>query len=233
MSRFITRIKKGKKTTDHTSVAILAAGCGSKIKSYEPRSLLKIKSKPLIEHQLSTVNNYFKDDVETITVVGCHANKVIKKIKNDTRIVENQIYDDTNSSESLRLAFNNASGESFMFIHGDIFFNESCIDVDYSRSFVIIDTEGFIKDHEVGLTVIDGHLSIMSYGLSTKWAQIAFFKDKEYNLLSSVLNKFENKDKKKLSFEVINDIIELGGSFRCYEPKDKKLIEIDRIKDIR
>jgi len=233
MSRSVIRIKKGKKTSDSISVAILAAGCGNKIKSYEPRSLLKIQGKPLIEHQLSTINNYFKNEAETITVVGCHANKVIKKVKNETRIVENQIYNDTNSSESLRLAFNNSSSPNFMFFHGDIFFNEACIDVDYSKSFIIIDTEKLIKDHEIGITEIDNKLSIMSYGLPTKWAQIAFFKGKEHSLLASVLNKFENKDKKKLSFEIINSIIEMGGSFNCYEPKEKKLIEIDRIKDIR
>lgn len=232
MSRFVTKIQKSKNTGDGISVAILAAGCGNKIKSYEPRSLLKIQSKPLIEHQLSTIKNYFKE-VETITVVGCHANRVIKKIKNSTRVVENQIFDETNSSESLRLAFNNASCNNFMFIHGDILFNEASIDVDYSSSFVIMDTNKDIKDHEVGLTDIDKKLSIMSYGLPTKWGQIAFFTGKEYKLLANLFNKYQNKDRKKLSFEIINEIIDMGGSFNCYEPKKKKLLEIDRIKDIR
>jgi len=232
MSRFVTKIQKSKIADSSISVAILAAGCGSKIKSYEPRSLLKINSKPLIEHQLSTINNYFKD-VEIITVVGCHANKVIKKIKNSTRVVENQIYNETNSSESLRLAFNNASCKNFMFVHGDILFNESCINVDYSQSFVIIDTEDYIKDQEIGLTMIGGRLSILSYGLPTKWGQMAFFTGKEYKILTSLFNKYEDKDKKRLSFEIINEVIQLGGSFQCYEPKNKNLLEIDRIKDIQ
>ena len=232
MSRFVTKIQKSKIADSSLSVAILAAGCGSKIKSYEPRSLLKINSKSLIEHQLSTINNYFKD-VEIITVVGCHANKVIKKIKNSTRVVENQIYNETNSSESLRLAFNNASCKNFMFVHGDILFNESCINVDYSQSFVIIDTEDYIKDQEIGLTMIGGRLSILSYGLPTKWGQMAFFTGKEYKILTSLFNKYEDKDKKRLSFEIINEVIQLGGSFQCYEPKNKNLLEIDRIKDIQ
>jgi choline kinase len=232
MSRFVTKIQKSKIADSSISVAILAAGCGSKIKSYEPRSLLKINSKSLIEHQLSTINNYFKD-VEIITVVGCHANKVIKKIKNSTRVVENQIYNETNSSESLRLAFNNASCKNFMFVHGDILFNESCINVDYSQSFVIIDTEDYIKDQEIGLTMIGGRLSILSYGLPTKWGQMAFFTGKEYKILTSLFNKYEDKDKKRLSFEIINEVIQLGGSFQCYEPKNKNLLEIDRIKDIQ
>jgi choline kinase len=232
MSRFVTKIQKSKVAGRGVSFAILAAGCGSKIKSYEPRSLLKIHSKPLIEHQLSVVNNYFKD-VEIITVVGCYANKVIKKIKNVTRVVENQIYDETNSSESLRLAFNNASCKNFMFVHGDILFNEYCIDVDYSKSFVITDTENYIKDQEIGLTMNGGKLSILSYGLPIKWAQMAFFTGKEHKILTSLFNKYENKDKKKLSFEIINEVMSLGGTFQCYEPKKKKLLEIDRIKDIQ
>ncbi len=232
MSRNVTKIQKSKNTEDGISVAILAAGCGSKIKSYEPRSLLKIKSKPLIEHQLTTIKNHFKE-VETITVVGCQANRVIKKIKNSTRIVENQMYKETNSSESLRLAFNNASCENFMFVHGDILFNEECIDVDYSKSFVIIDTEKYIKDHEIGITSVNGNLSIMSYGLSTKWAQMAYFTGREYRLLSALFNKYENKDRKKLSFEIINQVIEMGGCFACHEPHKKNLLEIDRIKDIK
>ena len=64
MTRFITNIKKktikSNEQEDGISVAILAAGCGSKIKSYEPRSLLKVKDKILINHQIDTIKNTFK-----------------------------------------------------------------------------------------------------------------------------------------------------------------------------
>lgn len=235
MTRFTTDIKKvnkSKKSKFDISVAILTAGCGKKIKSYEPRSLLKINGDSLINHQIKTLNQVF-DSPEIITVIGCHANKIIKKVNKKTRIVENQLYSENNSSESMRLALNNTLNENFMFLHGDLLFNKNCLKVDYDHSFVIIDNKENIKNEEVGATVTNGELSILSYGLSTKWAQIAFFTNREYELLKSLFLKYEEKDKKKLSFEVINSIVEMGGSFRCYEPKNMKIKEIDRIGDIR
>jgi CTP:phosphocholine cytidylyltransferase-like protein len=233
MSRNITKIKR--KHLHHEndiSVVILAAGLGSKIKSYEPRSLLKIKGKNLIDHQIDIIKEHFYNP-EIISVVGCHANKMVKKLKDKTRIVENQIYDTTNSSESLRIGFNNSVSHNFMFMHGDLYFNYETIDVDYSRSFIVTSPSNMIKDNEVGLTKENDVLAIMSYGLPIKWGQIAFFTGREYRILKAIMQKFELKDRKKLSFEIINAVVQQGGIFHCYEPKKMKILEIDRIKDIK
>jgi hypothetical protein len=72
----------------------------------------------------------------------------------------------------------------------------------------------------------------MSYGLPIKWAQIAFFTGKELKILNNIFQRFEDKDKKKLSFEIINDVISNGGVFHCYEPHKMRIKEIDTIKDI-
>jgi len=232
MPRNTTNIKKKRIKNQRISIAILAAGTGSKIRSYEPRSLLKTAEGTLLDHQIKLLNNVF-DRPDIITVVGCHANRVIRRFRGRTRIVENQIFSDTNASESLRLAFNNMDNEHFMFFHGDLLFNTNAIDVDYGKSFVIIDSSGQFKDQEVGITKINNNLSIMSYGLKEKWAQIAYFTGKEYSILKSIFQKFQESDKKQLSFEIINKIITMGGSFACYEPKGMKILEIDRIKDIQ
>jgi len=233
MDRHTVSIKKNLvKDKQRIAVAILAAGLGKKIKSYEPRSLLKIQDKYLLERQISILNSSFKNP-EIITVVGCHANKIIRKFKGRTRFIENQIYNESNSSESLRLAFNNTSIENFMFIHGDILFNTEFLNLDYSKSFVLKDVHNQLKETEVGLTTIGDKVSIMSYGLSSRWAQAAYFTGKEYNILKSIFNKFESKDKKQLSFEIINQVISLGGSFVCQEPKKMDILEIDRIKDVK
>jgi len=233
MKRHTVNIKKVKiNKKDSIAVAILAAGSGKKIKSYEPRSLIKINNDCLLNHQIKALNNHF-DHPEIITVVGCHANRIIKKFKESSRFVENQLFNDTNSSESLRLAFNNASSKHLMFMHGDILFNTDTINLDYSQSFVIKDANCQLKDTEVGLTEIDNQLSIMSYGLKDKWAQIAYFTGKEYDILKTIFNKFESKDKKKLSFEIINEVVTMGGRFACYAPKKMNILEIDRIKDVK
>ena len=213
-------------------MALLSAGNGSRIKSYEPRSLLKIKGSYLLEHQIKTINASLESP-EIITVVGCHANRVIKKVRGKSRFVENQIHETTNSSESLRLAFNNSTNFNFLFMHGDLHFNTKTLDVPFEKSFVIVDSQNRFKDSEVGLTKNQERLSILSYGLPETWAQIALVTGNEYEILRSIFNKYEAQDKKRLSFEIINTIIEMGGKFACYEPRGKKRTEIDRIKDIK
>ena len=106
------------------------------------------------------------------------------------------------------------------------------MELPYSKSFIIVDSKERINKDEIGVTKVKNKASILSYGLNLKWGQIAFFTGKELRLLNSIMNKFENRDKKKLSFEIINEIISLGGRFECIEPDGMQLKEIDRIKDM-
>lgn len=236
MTRFVTSITKKKDSTfiqEDVAIAILSAGSGSRIRSYEPRSLLKIGNSCLIDHQINTIQQCF-DNPEIISVVGCHARKVIKKTKGKIRIVENQLHTTSNSSESLRLAFNNTIKKNILFMHGDLYFNEDTLkNLDYSKSFLIVDTNSQIKDNEVGVTVFENNATILSYGLPIKWGQIAFITGREYKILKNIFNKYEDQDKKKLSFEIINMIINMGGKFLCHEPEKMSIVEIDRIKDIK
>ena len=83
-SRYTTKITGDKRSAkshnnmNDTAVAILSAGVGSRIRSHEPRSLIKIGNKTLIEHQILTIRNHFHFP-EIITVVGCKAERVIKR----------------------------------------------------------------------------------------------------------------------------------------------------------
>jgi choline kinase len=236
--RFTTKITGDKKNTkshnnmEDTTVAILSAGMGPRIKSHEPRSLIKVGDRTLIEHQILTIRNNLNFP-EIITVVGYEAERVIRKVRGDIRIVENQIHDRTNASESMRLAFNNSGKTNFLFMHGDLYFNIPTLHVDYSKSFIIVDNKSMIFEKEVGVTVCDEEASILSYGLPTKWCQIAYITGKELKILQSVFNKFDDRSKKMLSFEVLNKMISMGAVFKCYEPEGMSILEIDRIKDLK
>jgi hypothetical protein len=118
-------------------------------------------------------------------------------------------------------------------MHGDLYFNDKTLDVSYDKSFIIVDRTNQIKESEVGATICNNRLSIMSYGLPVKWAQIAYFTAKEHKILKNIFQKYEHQDKKRLSFEIINMVLEAGGNFECYEPQKMLITEIDRIKDIR
>lgn len=235
MSRFTTNIttkKKNRLNNADIAITILSAGVGSRIKSYEPRSILKIGSKTLLEHQLETINRCFSGP-EIICVFGYDAQKIIKKF-DKIRIIENQLYETTNSSESLRLAINNTNKNGVLFMHGDLLFNvETLNSISYNKSFVLIDNKKMFDVSEVGVTIgANKKASIFSYGLNTKWCQIAFITGKELKIAKAIFNKFENHDKKMLLFELLNKMINLGASFDCIEPTNMKILEIDRIKDI-
>ena len=235
MSRFITDItkKKNKLKKDDIAISILSAGIGSRIKSYEPRSLLKIGSKTLLEYQIDTLNHCFHSP-EIIGVFGYDAQKIIKKFDH-LRIIENQLYETTNSSESLRLAINNSNKHSMLFMHGDLLFNAQCFSgINYNKSFILVDNKKMFDTGEVGVTIgANKKATIFSYGLNTKWCQIGFFTGKELKLAKLLFNKFENHDKKMLLFEFLNKMISMGASFECLEPSNMNIIEIDRIKDVQ
>lgn len=214
------------------AIAVLSAGIGNRIKSYEPRSLLKLGTKTLIDHQISVLNNSFHSP-EIIGVFGYLVDKIAKKVRGKIRIIENQLYEETNTSESLRLAFNSTTKNSLLFFHGDLYFNIKTLEgLDYSKSFLLIDNKKQMHDKEVGVTVCDNKSTILSYGLPTKWCQIGYITGKEFKILKHIFQKFNTNQKKLLVFEIINHMITMGAVFHCYEPSDMSILEIDCIKDI-
>tara|TARA_R110000824_G_scaffold46485_2_gene133509 strand:+ start:456 stop:1184 length:729 start_codon:yes stop_codon:yes gene_type:complete len=232
-TREITTSIKSKNNKNDMAVIILSAGIGSRIKSNEPRSLIKIGNKTLIEHQIETINNNL-DNNEIIGVFGYSIEKIIKKISGKLRVVENQLYQSTNSSESLRLAVNNTSKRNIMFFHGDLYFNDAIFKkIDFKKSFLVIDTKEMMKSKEIGITIQNNKATILSYGLPVKWCQFAFMTGKELKILKNVLSNLKGSQKKMLSFELINKMILMGAKFECYEPDNMSILEIDCIKDIK
>jgi len=231
-TREITTSIKSSNNKNDMAIIILSAGIGARIKSNEPRSLIKIGNKTLVEHQIDTINNTI-DNQEIIGVFGYAIEKIIKKIAGKLRVVENQVYQETNNSESLRLAVNNTSKKNIMFLHGDLYFNDSVFSkLNYKKSFLIVDNKEMMKPKEIGVTIQNNKATILSYGLSTKWCQIAFMTGKELKILKNVLQKLQGSQKKLLSFEIINKMISMGANFECYEPNNMSILEIDCIKDL-
>ncbi len=94
MARFtrqITTSIKSENNKNDTAIIILSAGVGNRIKSNEPRSLIKIGNKTLIEHQIDSIECSIENS-EIIGVFGYAIEKIIKKIGQQIRIVEKQIY---------------------------------------------------------------------------------------------------------------------------------------------
>lgn len=228
--RFTQEIKKRE---IFMPVAILSAGISSRMKTHEPRSLLKIGNETLIEHQINIINAAFNEN-EIILVVGYKSEKIVKKIDGKkVRVIENQLFENTNSGESLRLAIINNIYNRILMIHGDLHFNlETLQNLNYSKSFLLIDNNAQMSDREVGVITHEKRITNLSYGLKSKWCQVAYFQGTEYQILKQILNKDKESIRKKVSFEIINEIIDKGGYFYHYEPDNMNIVEIDCIRDI-
>ena len=127
-TRFVTSIKS--RNGKNTTAVILSAGVGYRMKSYGPKCLLKTDlGKSILEHQIETVSLCLpKSDI--IVVLGFECDKAIKVLDKRSRVVENQLYEETNTAESLRLALNNGVRDSVLIMHGDLkFFKKSFFSV--------------------------------------------------------------------------------------------------------
>jgi choline kinase len=230
MSRFIQKIKRGSLTT---GVALLSAGLGNRIRSNEPRSLIKIGGKCLLELQLEALSSMFSEP-NILVGIGVESQKIVKKFIGRVRLVENQLYKTTGPFETLRLLVNSSTDDSLLVIHGDLYFNSNILDgADFSKSFVVSDTTGSILEREVGITSVNNKASILSYGLKDKWAQMAFFTGRELATLRNLCCKSNDDSKHLLTFEIINSIINKGGSFKVHKPDKTFIVEIDCMKDIK
>lgn len=230
MSRFTRKIKA--KNQPAVQVIILAAGAGARTRSYEPRCLLKYNGKSLLDHQLLAIqSNLLKYEVSI--VAGIEANKIIKKIDKSVRFIENQMHESSNNGESLRLGINNSLLDNILFFHGDLVFYEKIFsNVDFSKSFILVDSSGQILEKEVGITSVNDKLTVMSYDLPVKWCQIAYFNKNETEILRKLLVKQDFETRHLLTFEIINKMLELGADIECVDINTNFIKEIDSLKDI-
>lgn len=230
MSRFVRKIKN--KNFPQLQIVILAAGVGSRTRSYEPRCLLKYNKKTILDNQIEVLTSLF-NKAEISIVGGFDINKIIRKVGKTVRVIENQMYENTNSGESLRLGINNSMLDNILFLHGDLVISPEIFDnVKMDQSFLLVDSGNQFEEKEVGITIVDGVATVLSYSLPTKWCQIAYLAESELCILKKLMMKNDFPSKTFLTFEVINKIIENDGKFNCFEIGKGFIKEIDSLKDI-
>jgi hypothetical protein len=233
-NRFISptrRFGAGKSKKD-LSIIILGGSMVYRMKSYGPKSLIKLSNQQtIIENQISVISLAYPD-CEIILTTGFEADKIVKNRPQNIRLVENQLHESTNLLEEIRLALNNCVNDNVLIINGEMIFNLEAIDniTKDDISTVIIDSKGLMPDEEVGVTVVNDRVSIFSHGISPKWCNIVYLTGKELKFLKCIAN---DRDKNKLYlFEALNLVIDKRGGFRSSEPNNLQVNKIESSKDI-
>ena len=235
-TRYISEARKDEKRQSdfsNMSVIIPVAGMGKRMKSYGPKCMIKINGVSLLERQIKQINkNYPKCDI--ILVVGFRSDIIQSSIrkKYNVRIIHNHDYENTNVAYSIYLGIQASPFNNCLIVYGDLIFNANAIrDLYGKESIVVIDDHNRMKSEEVGVMHYGNQVTNLSYALDDKWCQIAFLSDKELKLFEAIAGREESA--RWFGYEVLNKVIDAGGSLVPHIPSGLRIFEIDSPKDIK
>ena len=215
------------------SIIILADLPGYRMKSYGPTSLISLGNKYLIDLQIDAIKKNF-DKYEIILCVGFDGDKITKHIRNNyhninIRVIENQLFNNCNTCESLRLSINNTINTKLLIVDGGLLFDKRVLSlIDKDHNCVVIE-KCPSENLEIGInTNLENEAQHLSFGGYKTWSEIMYIKDLDtIESFRKFLNHIDSK--KKFLFEGINDLLKHGYTIKCIE-NPFTLYKINNIK---
>jgi len=216
------------------SIVLLSEKSGYRMKSYGPIPLLKIGKRCLIDLQIDAIKSAFSD-FEIVLCSGFDANKIVKYVRDkhsniNIRIVENQLYENSNSCESLRLCLNNITSSRILIMNGELIFNPDVLSlIKFSSSFIISEQEPN-TNLEVGATVNErGTIENFCYGIDNTWSEILFINSRRMaEDLRRIISEPDYKN--KFMFEGLNELIKSSHEIRSIINNKSPLTKLSNIK---
>ena len=215
----------------HIHIIIPAAGIGRRMKSYGCKSLLRINGEHLIDLQLETISKSVKS-YDIILVTGFDSERLMYNTPEHIIKIENENYYSTNVARSIAMGMRaTKDNEHILIIFGDLLFNTEALEnIDLSRSCIVISED--MEESEVGCNISNkDNLEYMMFDLSNKWGHILYLTGKELRLFKKLI--YNKQHDKKFCFEIINEVINQGGKFKCIIHDDIRIIDIDTSKDLQ
>lgn len=212
-------------------VIIPSAGIGRRMKSYGCKSLLTIKNEKLIDIQIKNVKTIFPHS-EIILITGFDSDRLIHNSPNDIIKIENEKYYENNVTRSISIGMRaTKNNDHILIIFGDLLFNQKSIEkININESSIIISND--MEDGEVGCNINGkGLLEYMMFDLPNKWGHILYLTSKELTLFKKIISNKNNE--KKFCFEIINEVVNQGGRFKCIKDNNIKTMDIDTSKDLQ
>lgn len=215
---------------NHLTVIIPAAETNRRT----PRSLIELNyGKNLLNEQINMIRSEL-GEVEIIVVLGLNAEKVIKTLPENIKIVENENYKDSNVVRSINMALRVANNNNnILVVYSDILFNKYAIHrtAKHGCSTIIVDNENQIEQNKIGVNIIDNIVSRFGFGLSNKWTGILYLAGKELELFRKEVSEAHHK--KLFTYEILNNIIDRGAIIKPIFPKLMEIVEINSLRDIK
>jgi len=217
---------------------ILAENCGYRMKSYGPMSMIDIKGKTLLKRQIEAIQSCFLN-YEIIISTGFESKKVSHYVKthftsSNVRVVENQLYLNSNCCESIRLSLNNTMNNKILVIPGNLYFKHNHLSsLNYQKDFILCQNSDVDQSFE--LSVINNekkHVQTICFGLKERfWSEIFFLKNStSVGNFQSILDTIDYKN--RFSFEALNDFSK-NNNLEIQDNTEEKILKIHNIKTLK
>jgi choline kinase len=230
VKRNVARISKLKK--DHVDVIIPAAGECKGMRFNAPKSVLPINgSETILDRQVGLVKEQV--NYRNIVLVVGFKPEFFNNLPVGVTKVENPDYKTTNVVNSLKIGSQVINKpKKLLIVYGDLFFKKP-IDIrpmiQGGKSSILINKSKYVEDSEVGCNIIDGNLKYMIWSFQNKWGQMLYLEGKELDIFLDLIN--QERTKKYFLFEIVNKVIDLGGTIKSYET-EQTMFDIDSYKDL-
>lgn len=228
MSRATRHVYPTKTQKSKYSVIIPSAGLSNRMKSYGPQSLIELNNETLLQRQLNWIDKNFPLN-EVILIGGFEADKLFDNTPNHIIKIENERYEETNIIRSIAIGLRASTTDNVIILNGDLYFKD--ITITWPKHSCLLSCDLLMPKEEVGCVITNGFVTNIMYDLSTKWSQICYFEGNELDIFRELCYNKDNE--KKYTFELINEIIDLGYQIQCISPKNFWCIDIDSITDLK
>jgi choline kinase len=204
---------------------ILAAGLGSRLGEFTramPKTLLRVRGKPLIFHILENLSACGIEEV--IIVTGYEEGKIRSAVgegsafKLRVRYINNPLYASTNNIYSLSLVREEVFTEGFLIINSDVFFHPEIlrrlIEAEPRGVTLMVDVGKELGEEEMKVLVKGGRITDIGKDLDPEEAR------GEYIGLARIDPAFTAR-----FFNALSEVLAELGSGVFYEEAFKRLIE--------
>jgi hypothetical protein len=226
-TKCITSPRSLNKNTDLSgeliSIILLCDSPGYRMKSYGPLPLINISNHKLIDLQIKAIQQSFTN-FELIICLGFDAEKTCKYIRSKysklpIRIVENQLFNSSNSCESVRIALNNTLNSKVLICSGNLLFSNKIFSlIHYNKTCALIENDP-CENLEIGINVDNNNeAQYFSFGACKIWSEILYLHDANIvETLRKIIVYPDNKN--KFIFEALNDVLKSKHKITCINNK--------------
>lgn len=214
-----------------TSVVIVAAGPGRRMRAYSPKSLIGLPDgRTVVQRQVELARQVWPG-ADVVVVVGYQADRLAKALPAGCRVVENERFEDTGTARSALLGVRATSTPRVVVMFGDLVFEEGALrSLQGRRSAVLVDPARRPGCQEPGATVADGKAVAFGFGLGAQLVGAVVLAGRELQLFKQLAAGPE-RDRLVL-FEVLDQVVDRRGEFLAAEPAGK-VVRIDQVADLK